>query len=123
MQKVYVEAEQPRVRCGKYGVVTAAVPWARHGSWFTKIFEETAAWLSVHASRSTVSEYLRVEWHTVGDICQRVYRDLEAANPSRFDGLVNIGIDETSYKKGHKYIIFLVADAGAEDLYPMRLSG
>lgn len=46
---------------------------------------------------------MRVEWHTVGDICSRVYKDLEAAQPSRFNGLVNIGIDETSYKKGHKY--------------------
>ena len=35
-QKVYVEAESPRVCCRKHGVVTAAVPWARHGSRFTK---------------------------------------------------------------------------------------
>ena len=107
-RKVYVEAEQLRVRCPKHGVVTAAVPWARHNSRFTKSFEETVAWLSVHAARSTVSEYLRVEWHTVGDICQRVYQEMEAANPSRFDGLVNIGIDETSYKKGHKYMTVVI---------------
>ena len=42
-QKVYVEAESPRVCCRKHGVVTAAVPWARHGSRFTKSFEETAS--------------------------------------------------------------------------------
>jgi transposase len=33
---------------------------------------------------------------------------LEAAAPSRFDGLVNLGIDETSYKKGHKYMTVVV---------------
>lgn len=108
VQKVYVEAEQPRVNCPKHGVVTAAVPWARHGSRFTKIFEDEAAWLSVHANHSTVSELLRVEWHTVGGICRRVYQELEAAQPSRFDGLVNIGIDETSYKKGHKYMTVVI---------------
>lgn len=73
-EKMYVEAESPRVCCPKHGVVTAAVPWARHGSRFTKSFEETAAWLSVHASRSAVSEFMRVEWHTVGGICGRVYQ-------------------------------------------------
>ena len=107
-QKVYIEAESPRVCCAKHGVVTEAVPWARHGSRFTRNFEETAAWLSVHSARSIVSEFLRIEWHTVGGICQRVYQDLEAANPSRFDGLVNIGIDETSYKKGHKYMTVVI---------------
>lgn len=107
-QKVYVEAESPRVCCRKHGVVTAAVPWARHGSRFTKSFEDTAAWLSTHASHSTVSEFMRVEWHTVGGICARVYQELEMVSPSRFDGLVNIGIDETSYKKGHKYMTVVV---------------
>lgn len=112
-QKVYVEAEQPRVNCPKHGVVTAAVPWARHGSRFTKGFEDEVAWLSVHASRSTVSEFLRVEWHTVGSICRRVYQELEAARPSRFNGLVNIGVDETSYKKGHKYMTVVINHATA----------
>lgn len=107
-QKVYVEAESPRVRCRKHGVVTAAVPWARHGSRFTKSFEETAAWLTVHTSRNTVSEFMRVEWHTVDGICTRVYQEMEEASPSRFNGLVNIGIDETSYKKGHKYMTVVI---------------
>ena len=42
IQKVYVEAEQPQMRCPKHSVVTAAVPWARHRNRFTKNFEETA---------------------------------------------------------------------------------
>lgn len=107
-EKMYVEAESPRVCCPKHRVVTAAVPWARHGSRFTKSFEETAAWLSVHASRSAVSEFMRVEWHTVGGICKRVYQEMEESRSSRFNGLVNIGIDETSYKKGHKYMTVVI---------------
>lgn len=107
-QKVYVEAETPRVCCRKHGVVTAAVPWARHNSRFTRGFEETVAWLCTHTAHSVVSEFMRVEWHTVGGICERVYQELESARPSRFNGLVNIGIDETSYKKGHKYMTVVV---------------
>ena len=103
-QMTYIEAPAMRVRCKTHGVVTAAVPWARHDTWFCRNFEDTVAWLTIQASRTVVSEFMRVDWHTVGRTCKRVYDDLEVAADSRFDGLVNIGIDETSYKKGHKYM-------------------
>lgn len=107
-QKVFVEAETPRVCCKKHGVLVAAVPWARHDSGFTRNFEETTCWLSVYSSQSVVSQFMRIDWHSVGRISGRIYKELEAAAPSQFDGLVNIGIDETSYKKGHKYITVVV---------------
>ena len=58
---------------------------------------------SVHASRSTVIRNI-CGWnrHTSGRHLPSVYQRLETANPSRFICLKNIGIDETSYKKGHK---------------------
>ena len=107
-QMAYIEAPVERVRCKKHGVVTAAVPWARHDTWFCRSFEDTLAWLTVQTSHSVVSEFMRVDWHTVDRACKRVYDDLEAASSCRFDRLVNIGIDETSYKKGHKYITVVV---------------
>lgn len=102
--KTYIQTESTRVKCEEHGIVTAAVPWARHKSRFCKTFEETIAWLTVHTSKSAVSAYMRVKWHTIGSICDRVYKELEAQHPSRFDGLIRIGIDETSYRKGHKYM-------------------
>ena len=55
-----------------------------------------------------VSELARVEWHSVGGCAGRL-RELEAARgASRFDGVRRIGIDETSYKKGHKYVTVVV---------------
>ena len=58
---------------------------------------------------SAVSELARVEWHSVGGICGRVYADLERARGAgRFDGVRRIGIDETSYKKGHRYVTVVV---------------
>ena len=102
--KTFIRAEAPRVKCEKHGVVTAAVPWARHKSRFCKTFEDTIAWLAVHTSKNAISEYMRVKWHTIGPICDRVYKELEAQAPSRFEGLIRISIDETSYKKGHKYM-------------------
>lgn len=105
---VYIEADAPRVCCKEHGVVAAAVPWARHKARFCKNFEETTAWLATHLSRSVVAEFMRIEWHTVGGLCERVYKELEKQSPSRFDRLTKIGIDETSYKKGHKYMTVVV---------------
>ncbi len=51
---------------------------------------------------------MRVDWETVGRCVNRVLHDLEPERSRRLDGLVNIGIDETSYKKGHKYITVIV---------------
>ena len=50
--KVYVEAEAPRVCCPEHGVVVQQFPWARHHSKFTRNFEDTAVWLSLHLSQS-----------------------------------------------------------------------
>ena len=47
-------------------------------------------------------------WETVGRCVNRALHDLEPERSRRLDGLVNIGIDETSYKKGHKYITVIV---------------
>lgn len=38
----------------------------------------------------------------------RTLNDIEPERSRRLDGLVNIDIDETSYKKGHKYITIIV---------------
>ena len=95
----YLEADSPRVNCIEHGVTVTAVPWARHDSRFTQAFEDQAAWLVTHTSRSAVSELMRVAWRTVGGIITRVIREAEAA-VDRLSGLRRIGIDEISYRKG-----------------------
>ena len=105
--KVYLESDSPRVWCPEHGVVTQMVPWARHGSKHTRNFEDTAVWMSLHLSRKAVAEYLRISWDTVGPMINRVEKEIRAGE-NRFDGLVRIGIDETSYKKGHKYITVVI---------------
>lgn len=46
-------------------------------------------------------------WRTVGSIIDRAWADAEKIQ-DRFNGLRRIGIDEISYKKGHKYLIVVV---------------
>jgi transposase len=104
---VFLEADAPRVSCREHGVVVASVPWARHGAGHTYAFDQTAAYLATHTSKATVVDLLRVAWRTVGSIITRVAADLDAAT-DRLDGLRRIGIDEISYKRGHRYIVVVV---------------
>ncbi|MGH2577927.1 MAG: ISL3 family transposase, partial [Actinomycetota bacterium] len=54
-----------------------------------------------------VSELLRIAWRTVGSIIARVVADGRAAHDP-FEGLRRVGIDEISYKKGHRYLMVVV---------------
>ena len=105
--EVYLEAEAPRVRCKEHGVVVVAFPWARHRARHTTMFEDQVAWLAAHCSRSAVEEVMRVAWRTVGVIVARVVADAHRRSDP-LDGLRRIGIDEVSYKKGHRYLIVIV---------------
>ena len=105
----FLEYRTRRVVCPDHGVLVESVPWARHRSRFTRDFEDWVACLAVRCTASAVTELARIEWHTVGGICARVYAELESARGcGRFDGVRRIGIDETSYKKGRKYLTVVV---------------
>jgi len=86
------------------------VPWARHGAGHTRDFDDTVAWLVTHTPKSTVSELLRIAWRSVGAIIERVVADGRAAHDP-FDGLTRIGLDEISYKRGHRYLTICVDHA------------
>ncbi|GAA4127750.1 hypothetical protein GCM10022215_38560 [Nocardioides fonticola] len=102
-----LEADSPRVKCAEHGVVVAQVPWARHDAGHTYAFDDQVAWLATQASKSTAVTLMRVAWRTVGSIITRVWADIDAVH-DRFEGLRRIGIDEISYKKGHKYLMVVV---------------
>jgi transposase len=105
--EVWLEAEAPRVHCREHGPTVAAVPWARHGAGHTRAFDDTVAWLAVQCSKSAVCELMRIAWRTVGAIVARVWADTEREH-DRFAGLRRIGIDEVSYKRGHRYLTVVV---------------
>jgi transposase len=88
-------------------VVVAQVPWARHGAGHTRVFDDQVAWLAVACSKSAVCQLMRLAWRTVGAIVARVLADVDRV-VDRLDGLRRIGIDEISYKKGHKYLTIVI---------------
>jgi transposase len=104
---VFLEAAAPRVRCREHGVVVAAVPWARPGSAFTREFQDQVAWITVRTNRTAVGQLMRIAWRTVGHIVELVSQEAR----QRIDllsGLRRIGIDEVSYRKGHKYLTVVI---------------
>ena len=102
-----LEADTPRVQCPTHGVVVAHVPWARHDAGHTRAFDDQVAWLATQASKTTATQLMRIAWRTVGSIITRVWADIDAQH-DRLAGLRRIGIDEISYKKGHKYLMVVV---------------
>jgi len=88
-------------------VIVAAVPWARHGSRFTSAFEDTVAWLACHAALTVLAALLRITWRSVAAVITRVVTQ-RAAQLDRLDGLRRIGVDEISYRKGHRYLLCVV---------------
>ena len=103
----YLEADAPRVTCPTHGVVVASVPWARHGAGHTYAFDDQVAWLATHCSKSAVCQLMRVTWRSVGSIVTRVVADARSVRDP-LENLRRIGIDEISYKKGHKYLVVVV---------------
>jgi len=106
--KAFVQAEAPRVECRRHGVVVARTAWARHGSRFTRAFEQQVAWLATHCSKSAICELMRISWPTVGRIIERVVADERLRQGDPLEGLRRIGIDELSFRKGQRYITVVV---------------
>lgn len=105
---VYILSNVNRIQCPEHGIHTEQVPWAHHHSGFTREFEQQVAYLALHLNRTEVSKLMRINWRTVGMILSRTKDHLEPDSSIRFKDLKRIGIDETSYRKGHKYVTVVV---------------
>lgn len=104
--KLYYAAN--RIECPVHDVITESVPWAFRDSRFTKDFDLMATYLALKINRSEAAKLLRCDWHTIMRCISRARDFLEPDIKKRYDNLVNIGIDETSYRKGHNYLTVVV---------------
>ena len=78
------------------------MPWAEGAANHTKAFDRQVASLAQVADRSATSRMFKVSWRTVGRMVKRV---VDAVLPRNLmDNLTAIGVDETSYKRGHRYL-------------------
>jgi len=106
--QVFLRYAVRRVNCPDSGVVVERVPWNDEtASRFTLDFEDQVAFLTQRSDKTTVGKLFRIAWETVGTIVERVVRRRRPGNP--LEGLEYIGVDELSYRKGHRYLT-LVTD-------------
>jgi transposase len=72
------------------------------------MFEQQVGWLATHCSKSAICELMRISWPTVGRIIERVVADERLRCGDPLEGLIRIGIDELSFRKGQRYITVVV---------------
>jgi transposase len=92
----------------RYGVLVAAVPWARHQARATAAFEDQAAWLAGHAAKSTVAALMRTSWRVVTTMVTRLVAEARDG-VDRMTGLRLTGIEDKPCQEGHKYLMVVVA--------------
>jgi transposase len=104
-----IECELRRLWCRDCGARYEAVPWARAGSRYTRDFEDVVAWLAQQMAKTPIAGLLRIAWDSVGRIVERVIAD--RLDERRLSGLVAIGVDEISYRRHHRYLSSITAQA------------
>jgi transposase len=106
-----IRAGIPRANCPKCGVKQIDIPWARPNVGFTESFERKAVSLMRHMPVSKAAEAMGVgRWVLEGILEYHVSKALDRMDLS---GVRRIMIDETSSKRGHRYITVITnADNG-----------
>jgi transposase len=104
--KAFIHCKIPRCSCGEHGVKQIEVPWAREGSGFTLLFEAFVMMLvrnmPVNAVAKMIGIYSDRLWRTIDHYVAVAYESID------FSDVANIGLDETSSKRGHNYITLFV---------------
>jgi transposase len=99
----YLHARVPRINQSGGTVKTIVVPWARPGSGFTLLFEAFAMLLIEYEMPvNKVASTLRVVAHRLWRVFNFWVKD--ARQKDSLAEVKQIGIDETSAKKGHDYV-------------------
>lgn len=99
----YLTARVPRVNCSKCGkVMQVEVPFARAGSGFSLLMECMILQLAKIMPINEVAKLFKISDDRVWRVIH--YYVPKAVEQTDWSTVKNVGIDETSRKKGHNYI-------------------
>lgn len=105
--KCYLHARVPRVRLPNGETHIVSVPWARPGSGFTLMFEAFSMLLiEKEMPVSKAAETVSVTPHRLWRVFD--YWIGSAVEKDDISSVCEVGIDETSSKKGHDYVTVFV---------------
>jgi len=120
--KCYLHAKVPRIKQSNGKVLTVGVPWARKGSGFTLLFEAFSMFLIENEMPvSKASKVMKVYPQRLWNIFN--YWISKAHKEDEIEELVEIGIDETSSKKGHSYVTTVVDMRSRRVVYATKGKG
>ena len=113
--ETYMSARVPRVQCDKCGIRLVDVPWARAGSGFTLLFEAMIMTLAKSMPVKTIAAF-------VNEHDTRLWRVLhhyvdDARDNADYSKVSQVGVDETSSKRGHNYVSLFVDLEGPRVLF------
>ena len=113
--ETYLTARVPRVQCDKCGIRLIGVPWARSGSGFTLLFEAMIMTLAKAMPVKTIAAF-------VNEHDTRLWRVLhhyvdDARDNADYSEVEQVGVDETSSKRGHNYVSLFVDLKGPSVLF------
>ena len=97
----FVHASPPRISCNEHEIMEAVIPWTEKRYIFTLRFETRSIRMLQNIVTYNFTDIMKLSWNQAWNILERaVKRGIErkSGNPSI------IGIDEKSYRKGHRYI-------------------
>jgi transposase len=104
--ETYLEVHVPRIRCKKDGIQQIQIPFAEKHSRFTGRFERAIlVWLK-SSPISEVAENFNLSWDEADGTMQRAVERGLARRKQQMTN--NIGTDETSCQKGHKYVTIIL---------------
>lgn len=102
----YIHAGVPRVKLEDGSVKLVEVPWAKPGSSFTLLFEAYTALLVKNGmSQSGAGLYVSESYKVIHRIIKSLVTTALIEQP--LESVKELGIDETSTKKGHNYFTVL----------------
>jgi transposase len=103
----WIEGPIRRLRCPRCEKVrTELVPWARHGSSFTRHLEDAVGFLAQKLDHTAVSNLFGISWAAVGSVAERLVA--EQLHEDRFENLRAIGVDEFSFRRHHRYLTIVI---------------
>jgi transposase len=106
--RCWLEAEVRRLQCRRCARVrTEEVPWARPRARHSRDLQDVVAFMAQRMDKTTITKLVRISWEAVARIVVDVVA--ERLDAARLEGLYRIGVDEVSYRKGHRYLT-VVAD-------------
>lgn len=113
--EAYLTARVPRVRCNKCGIRLVEVPWARSESGFTLLFEAMimtlAKTMPVNTIAAWVNEHDTRLWRVLHHYVDAARADAD------YSEVTQVGVDETSSRRGHNYVSLFVDLEGPRVLF------